>query len=190
MPIITLPDGSQRSFDHPVTVAEVAQSIGAGLAKAALAGKLDGQLVDTSYLIDKDAGLAIITEKSEEALEIIRHSCAHLLAQAVQRLYPDAQVTIGPVIEDGFYYDFSYPKGFTPDDLVKIESEMEKIVKEDLPITRSVMPRNDCFFQKQGRRIQSQNHRRYSRRSNSVFIPARRVHRFMPWPAFAAHRFI
>ncbi len=152
MPIITLPDGSQRSFDHPITVAEVAQSIGAGLAKAALAGKLGDELVDTSYLIDKDLSLAIITEKSEEALEIIRHSCAHLLAQAVQRLYPDAQVTIGPVIEDGFYYDFSYPKGFTPDDLVKIEAEMEKIVKEDLPITRSVMPRDEAivFFRKKG----------------------------------------
>lgn len=152
MPIITLPDGSQRSFDHPVTVAEVAQSIGAGLAKAALAGKVDGQLVDTSYPIVNDAALAIITEKSDEALEIIRHSCAHLMAQAVQRLYPDAQVTIGPVIEDGFYYDFSYPKGFNPEDLLKIEAEMEKIVKEDLPITRSVMPRNEAiaFFRQKG----------------------------------------
>jgi threonyl-tRNA synthetase len=152
MPIITLPDGSQRSYDHSLTVFEVAQSIGAGLAKAALAGKVNGQLVDTSYLIDKDASLAIITEKSDEALEIIRHSCAHLLAQAVQRLFPEAQVTIGPVIEDGFYYDFSYPKGFTPDDLIKIEAEMEKIVQEDLPITRSVMPRTEAmaFFRQKG----------------------------------------
>jgi threonyl-tRNA synthetase len=158
MPIITLPDGSQRSFDHPVTVADVAQSIGAGLAKAALAGRVNGELLDTSYAIDRDATLAIITEKSEEALEIIRHSCAHVLAQAVQRLFPEAQVTIGPVIEDGFYYDFSYPKGFTPDDLIKIEAEMEKIVKEDLPVARSVMGRNEAidFFIKKGERYKAE----------------------------------
>lgn len=158
MPIITLPDGSQRNFDQPVTVLEVAQSIGAGLAKAALAGRVDDQLVDLSYSIDKDASLAIITEKSEEALEIIRHSCAHVLAQAVQRLFPEAQVTIGPVIEDGFYYDFSYPKGFTPDDLIKIEAEMEKIVKEDLPVARSVMGRDEAidFFLKKGERYKAE----------------------------------
>lgn len=152
MPIITLPDGSQRIFENPVTVAEVALSIGAGLARAALAGKIDGQLVDTSFLIEQDSALAIITEKSEEALEIIRHSCAHLMAQALQRLYPEAQVTIGPVIEDGFYYDFSYPKGFSPDDLVKIEAQMQKIVEEDLPVTRSVMPRDEAiaFFRQKG----------------------------------------
>src|ERR1700759_3410831 len=135
---ITLPDGSKRPFDHPVTVQDVAASIGAGLAKATLAGKVDGKLVDASFPIDHNASLEIVTEKSPEALDILRHSTAHLLAQAVQRLYPGAQVTIGPVIDNGFYYDFAYERPFTPDDLLKIEAEMEKIVKEQLPVTRSV----------------------------------------------------
>ena len=145
---ITLPDGSKRPFDHPVSVQEVAASIGAGLAKATLAGKVDGRLVDASFPIDHDASLEIVTEKSPEALEILRHSTAHLLAQAVQRLYPGAQVTIGPVIDNGFYYDFAYERPFTPDDLEKIEAEMEKIVKEALPVTRSVKSRDDAvaFF--------------------------------------------
>ena len=117
---ITLPDGSKRTFDKPVTVAEVAASIGAGLAKAALAGKVDGKLVDTSYRLDTDANLAIVTDKDVDGLEIIRHSTAHLLAYAVKELFPDAQVTIGPVIENGFYYDFSYKRPFTPEDLTKI----------------------------------------------------------------------
>nr|WP_199045810.1 threonine--tRNA ligase [Dyella sp. ASV24] len=145
---ITLPDGSKRPFDHPVTVQDVAASIGAGLAKATLAGKVNGKLVDASFPIENDASLEIVTEKSPEALEILRHSTAHLLAQAVQRLYPGAQVTIGPVIDNGFYYDFSYERPFTPDDLVKIEAEMEKIVKEALPVTRSVKSRDDAvsFF--------------------------------------------
>ena len=145
---ITLPDGSKRPFDHPVTVQDVAASIGAGLAKATLAGKVDGKLVDASFPIDHNASLEIVTEKSLEALEILRHSTAHLLAQAVQRLFPGAQVTIGPVIDNGFYYDFAYERPFTPDDLVKIEAEMEKIVKEQLPVTRSVKSRDDAvtFF--------------------------------------------
>ncbi len=145
---ITLPDGSKRPFEHPVTVQDVAASIGAGLAKATLAGKVDGKLVDASFPIDHNASLEIVTEKSPEALEILRHSTAHLLAQAVQRLYPGAQVTIGPVIDNGFYYDFAYERPFTPDDLVKIEAEMEKIVKEGLPVTRSVKTRDDAvsFF--------------------------------------------
>ncbi len=145
---ITLPDGSKRPFDHSVTVQDVAASIGAGLAKATLAGKVDGKLVDASFPIDHDASLEIVTEKSPEALEILRHSTAHLLAQAVQRLFPGAQVTIGPVIYNGFYYDFAYERPFTPDDLVKIEAEMEKIVKEQLPVTRSVKSRDDAvtFF--------------------------------------------
>jgi threonyl-tRNA synthetase len=145
---ITLPDGSKRPFDHPVTVQDVAASIGAGLAKATLAGKVDGKLVDASFPIDHNASLEIVTEKSPEALEILRHSTAHLLAQAVQRLYPGAQVTIGPVIDNGFYYDFAYERPFTPDDLVKIEAEMEKLVKEQLPVTRSVKSRDDAvkFF--------------------------------------------
>jgi threonyl-tRNA synthetase len=145
---ITLPDGSQRPFDHPVTVQDVAASIGAGLAKATLAGKVDGRLVDASFLVDHDAKLEIVTEKSPEALEILRHSTAHLLAQAVQRLYPGAQVTIGPVIDNGFYYDFAYERPFTPDDLEKIEAEMTRIVSEALPVTRSVKSRDEAvaFF--------------------------------------------
>jgi threonyl-tRNA synthetase len=142
---ITLPDGSKRPFDHPVTVQDVAASIGAGLAKATLAGKVDGKLVDASYTIDRDASLEIVTEKSPEALDILRHSTAHLLAQAVQRLYPGAQVTIGPVIDNGFYYDFAYERPFTPDDLAKIEEEMHKIVKEALPVTRSVKSRDEAI---------------------------------------------
>jgi len=141
---ITLPDGSQRPFEHPVTVLEVAASIGAGLAKAALAGKVNGQLVDASYRIDSDASLEIVTEKHPDALEILRHSSAHLLAQAVQRLYPGAQVTIGPVIDNGFYYDFAYERAFTPDDLPKIEAEMAKIIKEAHAVSRSVKSRDDA----------------------------------------------
>ena len=149
---ITLPDGSKRPFDHPVSVQDVAASIGAGLAKATLAGKVDGKLVDASFPIDHNASLEIVTEKSPEALDILRHSTAHLLAQAVQRLYPGAQVTIGPVIDNGFFYDFAYERPFTPDDLVKIEAEMEKIVKEGLPVTRSVKSRDEAvaFFRSMG----------------------------------------
>lgn len=145
---ITLPDGSRREFENPVTVGDVAASIGAGLAKAALAGKVDGELVDTSFRIDRDAELAIVTDKSPEALDILRHSTAHLLAQAVQRLFPGAQVTIGPVIDNGFYYDFAYERPFTPEDLPLIEAEMQKIVKEAQPVSRSVKSRDDAvsFF--------------------------------------------
>lgn len=138
---ITLPDGSERQFDHAITLMDVAASIGAGLAKAILAGKVNGVLVDASHLIEEDASITIVTGRDEEGLEVIRHSTAHLLAQAVKALFPEAQVTIGPVIEDGFYYDFAYQKGFTPDDLAKIEKKMAELVAEDLPITRSVMAR-------------------------------------------------
>lgn len=144
MPVITLPDGSQRSFAQAVTVADVAASIGAGLARAALAGKVDGELVDTAYLISKDAQLAIITDKDADGLDIIRHSTSHLLAYAVKELFPEAQVTIGPVIENGFYYDFSYARPFTPEDLVAIEKRMAELAKRDIPVTRKVMPRNDA----------------------------------------------
>jgi threonyl-tRNA synthetase len=149
---ITLPDGSQRQFENPVTVQDVAAAIGAGLAKAALAGKVDGKLVDTSYRIERDANVAIVTEKSPEALDILRHSTAHLLAQATQRLFPDTQVTIGPVIDNGFYYDFARSTPFTPDDLEKIEAEMKKIVAEGLPVQRSVMAKDDAitFFRNKG----------------------------------------
>jgi threonyl-tRNA synthetase len=141
---VTLPDGSQREFAQPVTVAEVAQSIGAGLAKAALGGKVDGKLVDTSFVIDHDAPLAIVTAKDADGLELIRHSTAHLLAYAVKELFPDAQVTIGPVIENGFYYDFSYKRPFTPEDLVAIEKKMEELAAKDEPVVRRVLPRDEA----------------------------------------------
>ena len=142
MPIITLPDGSQRSFDRPVTVAVVAAAIGKGLARAALAGEVDGRLVDTSHLIREDARLRIITSKDPEGLEILRHSTAHLLAQAVQSIYPRAQVTIGPVIEDGFYYDFAFERPFTPEDLEQFETKMRELVKADQPVHRRVLSRD------------------------------------------------
>ncbi|WP_269629696.1 threonine--tRNA ligase [Pelomonas sp. BJYL3] len=141
---IQLPDGSKREFPQAVTVAEVAASIGAGLAKAALAGKVDGKLVDTSHLIEADAQLAIVTDKDADGLEVIRHSTAHLLAYAVKELFPEAQVTIGPVIENGFYYDFSYKRPFTPEDLAAIESKMNELAKKDEKVTRSVLPRDEA----------------------------------------------
>ncbi|WP_025917762.1 threonine--tRNA ligase [Herminiimonas sp. CN] len=141
---IRLPDGSQRQFDAPVTVAQVASSIGPGLAKSALAGKIDGRLVDTSHLIASDVDLAIITDKDVDALDVIRHSTAHLLAYAVKELFPDAQVTIGPVIENGFFYDFSYKRPFTPDDLAAIEKKMVELAKRDEPVTRKVLPRDEA----------------------------------------------
>ena len=152
MPVITLPDGSQRSFDGPVSVAQVAENIGPGLAKAALAGRVDGQMVDTSHVITADAELAIVTGRDEEGLEVIRHSCAHLLAQAVKALFPSAQVTIGPVIEDGFYYDFAFERPFTPEDLQAIEARMEELAKADIPVARQLMDRDDAvrFFRDMG----------------------------------------
>ena len=145
MPVITLPDGSQRSFDQPITVAELAASIGAGLAKAALAGRVDGVLVDTSHVLDRDASVAIVTAKDPDGLEILRHSTAHLLAQAVHAIYPDAQVTIGPVIENGFYYDFAFSRPFTPDDLEKFEAKMHELAKADLKVERRLMPRDQAI---------------------------------------------
>ncbi len=144
MPVITLPDGSQRSFDHPVSVIDVAGDIGPGLAKATLAGKVDGRLVDAGFIIERDAELAIVTNKDEDALELIRHDAAHVMAQAVQELYPGTQVTIGPAIEDGFYYDFARDEPFTPDDLKKIEERMAEIVKRDLPLKREVWGRDEA----------------------------------------------
>lgn len=141
---IKLPDGSVRAFDAPVSVAQVAASIGAGLARAALAGKVDGKLVDLSHLIEQDAALAIITERDPDGLELIRHSTAHLLAYAVKELFPDAQVTIGPVIEDGFYYDFSFKRPFTPEDLAAIETRMAELAKRDIPVTRKILPRDQA----------------------------------------------
>jgi threonyl-tRNA synthetase len=145
MPVITLPDSSKREFANPVTVFDVAMDIGPGLAKAALAGRVDGELVDTSFLISEDANLALITARDEEGVDVIRHSCAHLMAMAVQELFPGAQVTIGPVIEDGFYYDFAYERPFTPEDLEKIEKRMNELSKQNLPVERSVMERPDAI---------------------------------------------
>ena len=142
MPVITLPDGSQRSYERAVSVAEVAASIGSGLARAALAGRVDGKLVDTSFVLDHDAAVSIVTDRDPEGIEVIRHSSAHLLAQAVKQLYPEAQVTIGPVIEDGFYYDFAYERAFTTEDLAAIETRMRELVQADLAVTRRVMPRD------------------------------------------------
>ncbi|MEW8072159.1 MAG: threonine--tRNA ligase [Candidatus Thiodiazotropha sp.] len=145
MPVISLPDGSQREFDQAVTVYEIAADIGPGLAKAALAGRVDGRLVDTSFLVEKDCEVAIVTSRDDEALELIRHDAAHVMAQAVQELYPGTQVTIGPAIEDGFYYDFSRDEAFTPDDLKKIEQRMHEIVKRNLPLQREVWDREEAI---------------------------------------------
>ncbi|WP_370278069.1 threonine--tRNA ligase [Pontibacterium sp.] len=152
MPVITLPDGSKREFEQSVTVFDVAADIGAGLAKATLAGKVNGELVDAGYTITEDSELSIVTARDEEGLEVIRHSCAHLMAMAVQELFPGAQVTIGPVIEDGFYYDFAYERPFTPEDLTAIEKKMGELAKQNLPVSRSLMNRDEAvaMFEKMG----------------------------------------
>jgi threonyl-tRNA synthetase len=158
MPVITLPDGQQKSFASPPTIDEIAASIGPGLRKAALAGRVDGRLVDTSARVDSDARVSIVTARDPDGLEVIRHSTAHLLANAVQELFPGAQVTIGPVIEDGFYYDFAYERPFTPEDLAAIEQRMREIVARDLPVTRKVMPRDEAvaFFAGIGERYKAE----------------------------------
>jgi len=155
---IRLPDGSSRSFDKPVSVAELAASIGPGLAKAALAGKVDGKLVDASHVVDHDAAVSIVTARDAEGLEVLRHSTAHLLAYAVKELYPDAQVTIGPVIDNGFYYDFSYRRPFTPEDLEAIEKKMAELVKKDEPVAREVWKRDDAvkFFESIGEKYKAE----------------------------------
>ena len=158
MPVITLPDGSQRGFEQAVTVMDVAADIGPGLAKATLAGEVDGQLVDASFEITDDAGLRIITAKDEEGLEIVRHSTAHLLAMAVERVFPESQYTIGPVIENGFYYDFAYEPGFNPEDLDKIASEMRRLVKDAIPVSRAEMSRGEAiqFFRQKDEEYKAQ----------------------------------
>jgi threonyl-tRNA synthetase len=158
MPVITLPDHSCRQFDHPVTLQEIAEAIGPGLAKVALAGRVDGKLVDLSQLIDTDGSVEIVTERSEEGVEILRHSTAHLLAHAVKELYPSAQVTIGPVVEHGFYYDFSFERAFTPEDLQAIEKKMEELAGQDLPVRREVVPREQAirFFLGQGEKYKAE----------------------------------
>jgi threonyl-tRNA synthetase len=152
MPSITLPDGSKREFEQAVSVHQVAEDIGPGLAKAAIAGRVDGELVDTSFIIENDAQLALVTERDEDALEVVRHSCAHLLAQATQALFPEAQVTIGPVIDNGFFYDFAFSRPFTPEDLVAIEAKMLELSKQDLQVERSTMERDQAidFFKNKG----------------------------------------
>jgi len=158
MLVVTLPDGTERRFDHPITVQEIAASIGAGLARVAITGKVDGRLVDTSTLLDHDATVAIVTGNDVEALAVIRHSTAHLLAQAVKQLFPEAQVTIGPTVEDGFYYDFAYTRPFTLDDLKIIQARMEDLAAKDLPVERSVMPRDEAiaFFTEMGERYKAE----------------------------------
>src|SRR5687768_7033198 len=158
MPNIRLPDGSLKSFPGPVTVAEIAHSIGAGLARAALAGRVNGKLVDTGYRVDGDAEVSIVTERDPDGVEVLRHSTAHLLAHAVKELFPDAQVTIGPVIENGFYYDFAYKRPFTPEDLAAIEKRMAEIARQDLPVQRREMPRDEAveFFRKQGEKYKAE----------------------------------
>nr|MCH9842034.1 TGS domain-containing protein [Betaproteobacteria bacterium] len=158
MPEISLPDGSVRSYNSNVSVADVAQDIGEGLARAALAGIVNEQLVDLSHIISSDAELSIVTAKNDEGIDIIRHSTAHLLANAVKELFPEAQVTIGPVIDEGFYYDFSYKRPFTPDDLLVIEKKMAELAKKDLPIERSIMPRKEAiqFFRDLGEHYKSE----------------------------------
>ncbi len=158
MPEITLPDGSARTFDHPVSVADIAADIGPGLAKATLAGKVNGKLVDASTVIDADAEVAIVTDRDEEGLDIVRHSAAHLLAMAVKELFPEAQVTIGPVIDNGFYYDFSYNRPFTPEDLAVIEKKMNELAKADIPINRHLMSRDDAvkFFRDMGEKYKAE----------------------------------
>src|SRR5262245_26233868 len=158
MPNIRLPDGTVKGFPGAVTVAEIAKAIGPGLARAALAGKVDGKLVDASYPIERDAAVAIVTDRDKEGVELIRHSTAHLLAYAVKELFPDAQVTIGPVIENGFYYDFSYKRPFTPEDLAAIEKRMAELAAKDLPVTREVWPRDKAveFFRSIGERYKAE----------------------------------
>ena len=155
---ITLPDGSRRQFPDPPTVADVAASIGAGLAKAALAGRVDGQLVDTSHRIEADSTLSIVTDREPDGVDIIRHSTAHLLAYAVKELFPDAQVTIGPVIDNGFYYDFSYKRPFTPEDLQAIEAKMAELARKDEAVTREVWQRDDAvkFFESIGEKYKAE----------------------------------
>ena len=155
---VTLPDGSKRDYEAALTVAEVAQSISPSLAKAAVAGRVDGKLVDLSYTINADATVAVITDKDPEALDIVRHSTAHLMAQAVKELYPEAQVTIGPAIENGFYYDFSYTRPFTPEDLKAIEKRMDELASKNIPVVRREMKREEAidFFLKMGEKYKAE----------------------------------
>ncbi len=187
MPDVRLPDGAVKHFDAPVSVLAVAQSIGPGLAKAALAAKVNGQLVDTSYVIARDADLAIVTDRDPEGLEVLRHSTAHLLAYAVKQLFPDAQVTIGPVIEDGFYYDFSFKRPFTPEDLAAIEAKMAELASRDEPVVRKLMARDDAvrYFESIGEHYKAEIIASIPGRRADFALQRRRLHRSMPRPARA-----
>lgn len=158
MPVITLPDGSQRSYANPVSVMAVASDIGAGLAKATLAGKVNDTLVDASYVLEQDANLTIVTAKDADGLDIIRHSSAHLMAQAVKQLFPDVQVTIGPTVENGFYYDFASARPFTPEDLKAIDARMQELIKQDIPVERFTLSRDEAveFFAKLGEKYKAE----------------------------------
>ncbi len=190
MPVITLPDGSQKSFDRPVSVQEIAAAIGPGLARAALAGKVDGRLVDTSYVIDHDSALTLVTPRDPEGLEILRHSSAHLLAHAVKQLFPSAQVTIGPVIDNGFYYDFAFERSFTPEDLEAIQARMEELAAQDIPVERMVMPRDEAvaFFRSLGEEYKAQIIAAIPPQETSLAVSPGRFHRLVPGAACALHR--
>ena len=190
MPVITLPDGSQKHFDRPVTIDEVAGSIGAGLRRAALAGRVDGKVVDTSFVVGGDARVSIVTDRDPEGLEVIRHSTAHLLAQAVKQLFPEAQVTIGPVIEDGFYYDFAFKRPFTPEDLAAIEARMHEIANADLKVSRTVMARDEAVrvLSQARRELQGGDHRFDSRQRRNQPVRTGRFRRPVPRPSRAEHR--
>ena len=187
---IRLPDGSQRPFPGPVTVAEIAQSIGPGLARAALAGRIDGKLVDTSHSVERDAEVAIVTDKERDGLEIIRHSTAHLLAYAVKELFPDAQVTIGPVIENGFYYDFSFKRPFTPEDLAAIEKRMTELAKRDIPVVREEWERDKAveFFKSIGEHYKAEIIAAIPGRRADRALPRGRLRRPLPRAARAVDR--
>ena len=190
MPVITLPDGSQKQFDHPVTVAEVAASIGPGLAKPRSPARWTASWWISSYLIDADANLSIVTERDAEGLEIIRHSTAHLLAQAVKELFPDAQVTIGPVIEDGFYYDFAYKRPFTPEDLAAIEKRMEELAARTSQSSARVMQRDEAvkFFRDMGEKYKAEIIASIPADRSHLAVPPGRLHRSVPRAARALHR--
>jgi threonyl-tRNA synthetase len=189
MPIITLPDGSQRTYPQPVSIAELAADIGPGLAKAAVAGRVDGrggaQLVDTAFILEQDATVSLITARDPEGLEILRHSCAHLMAMAVKQLYPEAQVTIGPTIEDGFYYDFAYSRPFTPEDLRR-SKRMRELARADLPLERSEVPRDEAvrLFDRWAK-LQVRDHPRPAGRRRRLALPPGRLRRPLPRPARA-----
>lgn len=182
---VRLPDGSAREFNEPVTVSQVAASIGSGLAKAAIAGKVNGKLVDTSYMIDNDVELSIVTDRDPEGVDILRHSTAHLLAYAVKQLFPDAQVTIGPVIDNGFYYDFSYKRPFTPEDLQAIEKKMTELARKNEEVTRKVLPRDEAvaYFKSIGEDYKAEIIESIPQNEDVSLYTSGGFYRLVPWPS-------